>query len=485
MGNTNSYSQRRNEVNQKLQEKNHICIAMKEEVKEAIESKDPAALKKLMAEIAAHMIDLRQLRSMELSTSERGRSQRILKNFEMFMASMKSVLVPIPSSSSRMDPDIVSDLIHLENCDNTRRKSSPTVPESATNPPNLPLITSTCHAIEAVFQAIVSEFDFLKDKLQRPINDIDEYYQIDKGVLFLQLQLNSVELADNSPLYTTKFKLLEQLERFRLLLDQKSGELEEQQQLAQEVNTLELKLDSAVTEHELQCLNKRAQLIHETIEKGAWDDNIVEGKQDVLKKLSAILVKFDCALSSKCVGPSENLYGNLPALQRNDTELEELEGIRSIDRVLEEEAKKLNISDDEELYANLPQRRKSEVEWQPRVRRTSSNVSQRGTVYINADVVRELNASSEQPQIFNNVVQKYLEPINKRPLPLPRNYEEKVINDLPNQWRRLNKILSSPIISDAEKSEVVEIRKQAEIAKNLFERKIQKIMDKLEESVEL
>ncbi|KAH1025420.1 uncharacterized protein LOC109538972 isoform X2 [Dendroctonus ponderosae] len=483
MGNTNSYSQRRNEVNQKIQEKNHICIAMNEEVQEAIESKDPTIVKKLMAEVAAHMIDLQQLRSMELSSSERGRSQRILKNFEMFMASLKSVLVPEspafqsssrPCNSSRIEPDIVSDLIHLENSDSTRRNSSLTTPESSANPSathsqrqkDLPLHTSTCHAIEGVFQAIVSEFDFLKDKLQRPIDDIGEYYQIDKGVLFLQLQLNSVELPDNSPLYATKFKLLEQLESFRLLLDQKSGELEEQQQLAKEVNTLELKLDSAVTEQELQCLNKRAQLIQETIKNGIWDDNLVENKADILKRLFAILVKINCASKTE------------------DTELDELEGIRSIDRILEEEAEKLNINDDEELYANVPHRSRSEVDLQPRLRRTSSNVSQRGTVYINADVIRQ-NTTSDKPQIFSNSVQKYLEPINKRPLPLPRNYEEKVINDLPNQWRRLNKILNSQLISDAEKSEVAEIRKQAEIAKNLFERKIRKIMDKVEESVEL
>lgn len=465
------------EICRRIDEKECIFIAMQAEIDKAITENNRQAMKSLLCEIAAHIMELQQWKQVNMPSSERGRCQRVIYNFEICMAKLKSIhnsdtavmkknqVTGQENSKFYPNPDIVSDLMTFNSIDS--RRSIPEHDDDQSELRTNSLYSNQPQINDDVFESVANELDVLKDQLQRPVEDITDYYKMNKGVFYLQVRLKDIEGPQGSTLNARKLELLKQLADFRNLLDRKSGELEEQADIIQEINTLEILVDSA-TEKELRGLEARALIFQEVVEKSLWDQRL---KLELLTRIARILERTTYSVSptASTTNSVEQIYVNLNSLQEEVNNSEALESIKS-DAVLEQPP--------EDIYGNIEIIRQNVI---PRVQRSSSNVSQRGTVYVNADVVSQNATANELSQSF----QRHQELINKPPLPLPRNYEHKIVNDLPMHWQRLNEILDSEFISETDKMEVAEIRKHAEVAKNLFERKIKLIMQKCEECIEL
>ncbi|XP_066139887.1 uncharacterized protein [Euwallacea fornicatus] len=456
-----------NTVSSKIDDKDNVFISMQGDIQVSMNSNDKAQMRNLISEITAHLVDLDQIRLVKnIPNMDLGRYRKVRHNFEIALATLKSTLELAPSSTEikSQNPDLVSDLINfgVSSCSSDS-------------------ITNNNH-LEDLLRSIDGELGVLKDNLGRSDGHSDIFCNIDKGAFYLQAKLNGLEISNESPLNKWKFRLLQDLSDFRKVVARQIRSLEEREQLIKVINLLEVKLEGATTKEDFERLHSKARELQEILQKFPWEHEVGVSKDQLMKKL----VMVENATSAS------QIYGNLSYQAQ-----EELKSINSIDKVLQEysgsyenheiygrttlretnlydnyEAFQQKLSDcvdDEEIYGNMETIRQEQQ---------SPRISQRGTVYVNEEVIKQHSHGSMDNQ-------EKLSNVSKRPLPLPRNFENNLIASLPKNWERLNQILESEQLSDMQKEEVVDIRKQAEIAKNLFERKIRKIIEKYEDTMEM
>ncbi|XP_066245891.1 uncharacterized protein [Euwallacea similis] len=458
-----------NTVSSKIDDKDNVFISMEGDIRASMLSNDKDQMRNLISEITAHLVDLDQIRLVKnIPNADLGRYRKVRHNFEIALATLKSTLELSPSSTEikSQNPDLVSDLISLGGSSCSRN-------------------SITKHdQVEDLLRSIEEGLGELKEYLRRPGAHSDTFCNIDKSAFYLQVKLNDLEVSDESSLNKWKFHLLKDLADFRRIIEEKMGSLEEEEQLIKNINVLEVELEEAITEEDFKNLHIRARLFQEILQKFNWDNEAEVSKEWLMRKLIAV---------EKATAASR-VYGNLSYKAQ-----EELDSISSIDKALHEhngsyekqneiygktilreeniysnsesfQQKFSDYVDDEEMYGNIETIRQQ---------LQSLRNSQRGTVYVNEEIIKQYprNSMENQENLSSNA--------SKRPLPLPRNFENNLITSLPKSWQRLNKILESGQLSDTQKMEVVEIRKQAEIAKNLFERKIRKIMEKSGDLMEL
>lgn len=502
----------RSEVVSKIDQKECVFIAMQSEIDKAIAENNREGMKALVSEIAAHILDLNQLKKVPMSSGNKGRTQKTIYNFELAIAKLKSIYnydtammkeknkhsMANQSSSfyvERMDvrePDIVSDLIRFDSTHNMHRPSNrenrTTLPNVAEDENNTSrhlqrsnsLYSNQPQTFEDTFIYIENEFEVLKDQVERPVEDVNEYYQMDKGVFYLYVKVKNLELPENSSLNERKFRLIKELTEFRTILDRKSGELEEQREIDQEINTLELLLDSA-TENEIINLRKRASILQETVERSSWSPNHNKRKVDLLRRLARFLERIAyTSPSSSIINSIEHIYGNLNSIQEEMAKIEATERAEAIYNNIE------NQVDDSNNTENLEENTSGDI---PNLQEYDESI------YGNVEIIRQnmepREPSSENPSDYENfgllnegnTIAHEAGP--KPPLPLPRNFDDKIINDLPKHWQKLNEIFNKDILSETDIAEVADIQRHTEVARNLFERKIKKIFLKLEDCVDL
>ncbi|XP_060521690.1 uncharacterized protein LOC132699160 [Cylas formicarius] len=450
-----------------INEKEYLFIAMQADVDKAFVTRDRKSIETLFAEITGHILELKQIRKSDLSPSDRGRIEKLVYSFEISLAKLKSVYgyLTLPkktTANSVFYNETVNDFNNVDSDENhfRPRSSLPNSFDSALsvaqtisranslyNRPPFPdsSLLDLDLSLGFALSTIESEFESLKMVASEPIDDVTQYYQLDKTVFYLCAQLNQLHCSAEPKLETKKLELLAELKRFRELLDRRAAELEEMLRIGTDLRALEIRFDGCSIA-DYQSLLDEVLKLQEKLDNTSWEDNLQPKKLAALENVEGLIAKISYAESEQVVDESfQQIYGNVEASYKAGG------GGASTDFTYD-------------IINNL-----SAVKSGPSY--------SRATIYSNVAIVRE---NEDGTRSYNGANTP-----KKPPLPLPRNYDEKVINDLPKHWRRLNEIFDKKVMTAGDASEVDEIQRHLEVAKNLFMRKIGKVNERCQEVVDL
>ncbi|KAL1494546.1 hypothetical protein ABEB36_010127 [Hypothenemus hampei] len=371
------------QINKIIEEKHNVYIALQTDIKVAIDANKINDLKILVSEIIAHLIDLKQVKWNELPSMERGRVEKLVHNFEISLATVKSALQ------------------HLEKIEDEPLYANSEVGQTEAVDALLCIQSDADNDSLADYR---NEFEMLQNKFARPITDVVEYCQIDKGAFYLQVQLNElVSLPLNEELLRTQ--LLTDLTAFRSRVEQEYKSFEEELEFKREIINLEVTLDGVINRDDLASLRSRGVALSEAISKREhWTDG--NKKNDLLERLHKVLA-FEPEFNS------------------------------------------------------------------------SRNKITRDTVYENLDVIKKTNVVNSVPVAMPQKV----------PRPLPRKHMDKYVFNIPRNWERLDMILdqveSGALLDQTQLNEIEEIKTQKDIVMELFKKKIDRIMEKNMDNVNL
>lgn len=441
MGNTSQRSSRNSKLQtrmddqelrriaRKIDEKENICIAMQNDIDLAILQGNTKNIELLKNEIDANLIDLNQV--FQIRNIPRGhlRKATIVKhNFETNLGKLKSLEKNSTENSSSGNPDLVKDLIGVD-------------------------VEPSCSLPENKLKAVADELAALKDCFARSCNDYDIYCVLDKGGFYLQADLRNIEIPTTSPLYQRKQDLTEELLAFRDSVSRRFAEIQEQHNFITSLDTLFVELNEATNKHDFEVVHKKALALRDQMPTSQWGSGLSSSRETVLKKLIEI-EQSTLSLRDK--------YPQRSSLESN-SECFQIEG----------HSNDSSTDIEENLYSNF------DVFKQHQFGTSANDVLQnltRRTIYANEDAIQNMD-------FFRHNVSEV--EIKKRPLPLPRNSEDTVINNLPRYWQKLNEILLADSSDETSRNEVDHIQKQIETARKLFEKKMELVLNKFEEAVEL
>lgn len=425
------------QIARKIDEKENICIAMQNDIDLAILQGNTKNIELLKNEINANLIDLNQI--FQIRNIPRGRLTKatiVKHNFETNLAKLKSLELQhqgtnSTENSSSGNPDLVKDLLGVD-------------------------VEPSCLLPENKLKAVADELIALKDCFARSCNDYDIYCVLDKGGFYLQADLRNIEIPTTSPLYQRKQDLTEELLAFRVAVSRRFAEIQEQHNFITSLDTLFVELNEAANEHDFEVVHKKALALRDQMPTSQWGSGLSSSRETVLKKLIEIEQSTTCPQRRNLESSSEKLD------TRNN--------IDHFDFQIEDHSNDFRTDIEENLYSNFDVFKQHQFG-------TNSYLT-RGTIYANEDAIQSMDFSVERHNV--NEME-----IKKRPLPLPRNSEDTVINNLPRYWQKLNDILLADSSDETSRNEVDHIQKQIETAKKLFEKKMKLVLNKLEDAVEL
>lgn len=450
------------QIARKIDEKENICIAMQKDIDSAILQGNTKNIELLKNEIDANLIDLHQV--FLIRNIPRGhltKAGMVKHNFETNLAKLKSLELKQEKNSTENspsgNPDLVKDLIEVN-------------------------MEPSCLLLENKLKAVSDELTVLKDCFARSCNDYDIYCVLDKGGFYLKADLRNIEIPTTSPLHQRKQDLTEELSAFIDCVSRRFAEIQEQHNFITSLDTLLVELSEATNDHDFEVVHKKALALRDQVPTSPWGSGLNSSKETVLKKLdeleqSTLILKenFSQKINLEPCGEKLDLRKNLDRLDSqieslsNDSRTDIEENLYSNFDVFKQLQFGTNAND---VLQNIPTAIHPQNNF-------DFNLT-RSTIYANEDVIQNVDYLALGERHKKTEVE-----IKKRPLPLPRNSEDTVINNLPRYWQKLNEILLVDSSDEINRKEVAHIQKQIETAKKLFEKKMELVLNKFEDSMEL
>ncbi|XP_050299577.1 uncharacterized protein LOC126738344 [Anthonomus grandis grandis] len=405
----------------KLEQKESIFPAIQEEIEYASAIHDRKQLKSLACELAAHILDLNQLKHVKLDKDDQTRRLVATEKYEMALGKLKSIL-SIPEVTDTISDDKETD--------------------SSVAPKNLEDEELCC---------LTAQYDKLWNQIVNTQVSLDDYCQIDRDLFCLQVRLRDFQITPESSL----FDINNEVSKLRTVVNKRIDNLELFDHFSQQIKTLELRVAiEDGNKQELSHLDEATRSLENDIEDTNWEDGLIERKTELLCSLNKVKqnikasdIKKDIKVDKYCEADTfEEIYGNIDIIRKCTPDIS-----------INHEA--------DNLPPPLPRRK---------MKTAPAGSNERGTIYINNDI---LQVSDHIPSI--------LKVKSRPPQPLPRRSEEKVINNLPKYWMRLDELVQQEFATEEDKLEILQIRKHAEEARMMFERRLAELADKFQESIDI